>query len=64
MTGRHDSQGSSLTPRHATGKLREVPTGTQSATSDPSEIRVGSFHVPAACASAVPTFIDPTGTDA
>ena len=55
MACRQDSQGSSLTPWHATAKSREVPTRTQIPMSDPSEIRVGSFHVPAGRATTVPT---------
>lgn len=55
MTGRHDPQGSSLTPRHAIGKPRVVPATTRDCAPDPSEIRVGLFHVPARRATAVPT---------
>lgn len=54
MSCRHDSQGSPLTPRHAIAKSRVMPATTRDFAPDPSEIRVGSFHVPAGRASAVP----------
>jgi len=62
MTGRHDSQGSSLTPRHAIGKPRVVPATIRDCLSDPSEVRVGSFHVSIGRASAVPTLEPTVGT--
>lgn len=55
MVRRHNLQGSSLTPRHATAKPRVVPATTRDSQPDPSETRVGSFHVPAGRATAVPT---------
>lgn len=58
----HHSQRSALTVLRATGKSRGVLTQIETANPDPSEYRVGSFHVPAGRASTVPTLDTPNGT--
>jgi len=62
MTWRHDLQGSLSTPRQTIGKSCAVQTETEKATSDSSGFRVGSFHVPARGANAVPTLLTQIGT--
>lgn len=60
----HNRQRSSLTAGLATGKSRAMFTQTEDVTIDPSEYRVGSFHVPARRATAVPTLNKLNGTEA
>lgn len=57
-----DSARSSLTVFDATGKSRVALTQNQDSVPDPSEYRVGSFHVPASRASTVPTLDKLNGT--
>ena len=54
MTSRNTKRRSTLTVLSATGRLRRVFVKTQEPFSDSSEYRVGSFHLPARRASAVP----------
>ena len=60
----HTSERSPLTAGRATCKSREVLTQTEDALLDPSESRVGTFHVPACRATAVSTLHKLNGTRA
>lgn len=62
MTLEHIKQRSTLTVVRATGRSRCAPVKTEEASTDSSEFRVGSFHMPSRSASAGPTPLTQIGT--
>jgi hypothetical protein len=61
MTSEHTKQRSTLTVLGATWRSRRVPIKTRQPLPDPSGYRVGSFHLPAGDARAVPMLFQVIG---
>ena len=62
MTSEHVKQRSTLTVPSATCRSRRVLSKARQSVPDPSGYRVGSFHLPAGNARAVPTLKRVIGT--
>lgn len=61
MTSEHSKRWSTLTVFDATWRSRCVPVKTEDRSTDSSEFRVGSLHMPSSSAIAVPTSLPPIG---
>lgn len=61
MTSEHSKRRSALTVFGATWRSRCVPLKTEDRSTDSSEFRVGSLHMPSSSAIAVPTSLHPIG---